>query len=131
MAPPAALPGPPSPIQQKPLPLARLPSALPLRRYLLGVGPPIIDQVLGRNDMGMRLSRFAALAVGVVVLGAGLVSPSLAETWPTRSLHFFVPFPAGGSSDAVARAMQPAIERILGQSVVVENRAGAGGMLGV
>jgi tripartite-type tricarboxylate transporter receptor subunit TctC len=81
--------------------------------------------------MGMRLSRFAALAVGVVVLGAGLVSPSLAETWPTRSLHFFVPFPAGGSSDAVARAMQPAIERILGQSVVVENRAGAGGMLGV
>ena len=42
-----------------------------------------------------------------------------------------MPFPAGGSTDAVARAMQPALEKILGQPVVVENRAGAGGMLGV
>src|SRR5262245_23628368 len=37
----------------------------------------------------------------------------------------------GGSTDAVARAMQPALERILGQPVIVENRAGAGGLLGV
>ena len=50
---------------------------------------------------------------------------------PKKPIRFFVPFPAGGSTDAVARAMQPALEKILGQPVVVENRAGAGGMLGV
>jgi len=73
----------------------------------------------------------AALVLGAAVLAAGQVGPSAAETWPARPLRFFVPFPAGGSTDAVARAMQPALEKILGQNVVVENRAGAGGTLGV
>jgi tripartite-type tricarboxylate transporter receptor subunit TctC len=54
-----------------------------------------------------------------------------AETYPNKAIRFFVPFPAGGSTDAVARAIQPALEKILGQAVVVENRAGAGGTLGV
>ena len=53
------------------------------------------------------------------------------RSFPDRPIRFFVPFPAGGSTDAVARAMQPALEKILGQPVVVENRAGAGGTLGV
>jgi len=70
----------------------------------------------------------AAVAIG---LGPIVAGPSQAETFPNRPIRFFVPFPAGGSTDAVARAMQPALEKILGQSVVVENRAGAGGMLGV
>lgn len=72
-------------------------------------------------------------AVLACVLGAALVTPgaSVAQSWPDKPLRFFVPFPAGGSTDAVARAMQPALEKALGQSVVVENRAGAGGMLGV
>jgi tripartite-type tricarboxylate transporter receptor subunit TctC len=74
--------------------------------------------------------RAAALAVGVVV-GVAPVSPSCAQTWPDKPVRFFVPFPAGGSTDAVARAMQPALEKILGQPVVVENRSGSGGMLGV
>jgi tripartite-type tricarboxylate transporter receptor subunit TctC len=70
-------------------------------------------------------------AAAVFAIAAGLVSPSGAQTFPDRPLRFFVPFPAGGSTDAVARAMQPALEKLLGQTVVVENRAGAGGMLGV
>jgi tripartite-type tricarboxylate transporter receptor subunit TctC len=84
--------------------------------------------------MQLRFSRLgAALSVGALVLGLGLGLPGLAQadTWPSRSIRFFVPFPAGGSTDAVARAMQPALEKILGQTVVVENRAGAGGTLGV
>ncbi len=54
-----------------------------------------------------------------------------AQAFPDKPIRFFVPFPAGGSTDAVARAMQPALEKILGVPVVVENRAGAGGTLGV
>jgi tripartite-type tricarboxylate transporter receptor subunit TctC len=68
------------------------------------------------------------LAIAFGIAGIGL---SWAQTYPSKPLRFIVPFPAGGSTDAVARAMQPALEKILGQPVVVENRAGAGGMLGV
>ena len=72
----------------------------------------------------------AAFVAGVVALVLAPVNTARAE-YPDRPIHFFVPFPAGGSTDAVARAMQPALERILGQPVTVENRSGAGGMLGV
>ena len=68
------------------------------------------------------------------MFGLGLATAAdraRAQVFPDRPIRFFVPFPAGGSTDAVARAMQPALEKILGQPVVVENRAGAGGMLGV
>jgi tripartite-type tricarboxylate transporter receptor subunit TctC len=76
----------------------------------------------------LRLVALAAIGLGPILLPAG---PSIAQTYPDRPIRFFVPFPAGGSTDAVARAMAPALEKILGQPVVVENRAGAGGMLGV
>ena len=82
--------------------------------------------------MPLRVSRFGAvIAAGVFVLGMAAMSPSRAQTYPDRPIRFVVPFPAGGSTDAVSRAMQPALEKILGQPVVVENRAGAGGTLGV
>jgi tripartite-type tricarboxylate transporter receptor subunit TctC len=54
-----------------------------------------------------------------------------AQAFPDKPIRFFVPFPAGGSADAISRAMQPALERLLRQPVVVENRTGAGGLLGV
>jgi len=73
-------------------------------------------------------ARRLILAIAFGIAGIGL---SWAQTFPSKPLRFIVPFPAGGSTDAVARAMQPALEKILGQPVVVENRAGAGGMLGV
>jgi tripartite-type tricarboxylate transporter receptor subunit TctC len=69
------------------------------------------------------------LAIGLCVAAIG--SLSWAQTYPSKPIRFIVPFPAGGSTDAVARALQPALEKILGQPVVVENRAGAGGTLGV
>jgi tripartite-type tricarboxylate transporter receptor subunit TctC len=76
--------------------------------------------------------RSIAIVAAVVIAAAiGPVAPSSAQSYPDRPIRFFVPFPAGGSTDAVARAMQPALEKILGQPVVVENRAGAGGTLGV
>jgi tripartite-type tricarboxylate transporter receptor subunit TctC len=68
-----------------------------------------------------------AMAFGL----CGVATEAAGQAYPSKPIRFFVPFPAGGSTDAVARAIQPALERILGQHVVVENRAGAGGMLGV
>src|SRR5438046_4782112 len=75
--------------------------------------------------------RSIAISAAVAIAALGPVAPSSAQSCPDRPIRFFVPFPAGGSTDAVARAMQPALEKILGQAVVVENRPGAGGMMGV
>lgn len=77
------------------------------------------------------LSRRTILALGAGIAGLKAAGPAFAQTFPGKSLRFFVPFPGGGSTDTVARALQPALEKILGQPVVVENRTGAGGMLGV
>lgn len=71
------------------------------------------------------------LAIGFGITAVATTSLCWADSYPSKPIRFIVPFPAGGSTDAVARAMQPALEKILGQTVVVENRSGAGGMLGV
>ena len=52
-------------------------------------------------------------------------------TWPTRPIRFVVTFPAGGSSDAAARIVAPKLSKRLGQSVVVDNKPGAGGGVGL
>ena len=75
--------------------------------------------------------RGAVLAVCMAALVIGPVDPSRAQTFPSKPLRFIVPFPAGGATDAAARAMQPQLEKILGQTVVIENRAGAGAVIGL
>jgi tripartite-type tricarboxylate transporter receptor subunit TctC len=52
-------------------------------------------------------------------------------SWPTRSITMIVPFPPGGLADIVARPVAEALSRELGQSVVIENKAGAGGGIGM
>lgn len=53
-----------------------------------------------------------------------------AQTWPARPVRLVVPFPPGGAVDAYARIVQTRLAEQLGQSVVIENRGGAGGMIG-
>ena len=62
-----------------------------------------------------------------------LVAPAAAGAqggWPTRTLTMIVPFPPGGQADLAARPIAAALEKLLGQAVVVENRGGAGGAVG-
>jgi tripartite-type tricarboxylate transporter receptor subunit TctC len=66
--------------------------------------------------------------VGMLLLCAGVAS---AQPYPAKPIRFIVSFPPGGSSDLIARAIAPRMGERLGQPVVVENRPGAGGMIGV
>jgi tripartite-type tricarboxylate transporter receptor subunit TctC len=70
-----------------------------------------------------------AFALLLTVLGAHAASAQ-STTWPDRPIHLIVPFPAGSSSDIVARIVAKGLGDRLGQQFVVENRPGASGNLG-
>jgi tripartite-type tricarboxylate transporter receptor subunit TctC len=69
----------------------------------------------------------AAGATALVATGAGALAQS---NWPTRPLRLVVPYPPGGSSDIIARAIGPLLSAELKQPVVIENKPGANGNLG-
>lgn len=62
--------------------------------------------------------------------GAQLSSVAMAAQWPTKPIRMVVPFPPGGGTDLVGRTAANALAVALGQSVVVDNRGGAGGIIG-
>jgi tripartite-type tricarboxylate transporter receptor subunit TctC len=73
----------------------------------------------------------AVVASIFVFFGLGFSSNPAASAYPDKPIRLIVSFPAGGSSDAMARIVQPGLEKELGQPVVVENRPGAGGMIAI
>ena len=68
---------------------------------------------------------FVAAALNIVLLGEGW-----SQAYPTRTIQLVVAYAAGGTCDIVARSVAERLGAALGQSVVVENRAGAGGAIG-
>jgi tripartite-type tricarboxylate transporter receptor subunit TctC len=64
------------------------------------------------------------------LLGALLSASVLAQSWPQKPVRFIVPFPPGGATDISARLLGEKLTQIWGQSVVIENRGGAGGGVG-
>ena len=73
------------------------------------------------------------VALGVAVLAAlctPLARTATAQTWPERSVRLIVPYPPGGNVDGAARIIANKLQEKLGQPFVIENRAGAGGLIG-
>jgi tripartite-type tricarboxylate transporter receptor subunit TctC len=67
-------------------------------------------------------------AMAAIIVGTGTAA---AETYPSRPITMIAPFPAGGPSDALARVLSEPMRTALGQPIVIENVAGAGGNIGV
>ena len=63
-------------------------------------------------------------------LVAGLATPAAAQEYPTQTIKIISSFGAGGGSDTIARILAQRMQEKLGQNVIVENRPGAGGVLG-
>src|SRR5690606_37942849 len=72
------------------------------------------------------------LRLAAALLAASACIPQLAtaQSYPTKSVKIIVPFPAGGVTDLIARLVADKLGPVWGQTVIVENRAGASGMIG-
>ncbi len=73
----------------------------------------------------MKLAKFAAVALGLLVAAS-----AGAQSWPHKPVRFIVPFPPGGATDIAARLLGQELQDMWGQTVVIENRGGAGGGVG-
>ena len=81
----------------------------------------------GLREFASALCRAIALAIGI----ASIASPAVAQTYPSRPITLIVPVNPGGPNDMVARLVAPPLSKLLGQSVIVENRPGASQKIGI
>jgi tripartite-type tricarboxylate transporter receptor subunit TctC len=94
---------------------------------------------MGRNNEKSReemhvtrnIARFATAVIAVIAVTLAMGTLPTAAAFPDKPIRFIVGFPPGGSSDAMARIVQQGLEKQLGQTVVIENKPGAGAMIGI
>src|SRR5437667_4841227 len=85
---------------------------------------------IGRDRMKLPRRNFLHLVASAAALPA-VSRIASAQTYPSRPITMVVPFPAGGSTDTLARIISEPLRLVLGQSVIIENVGGASGALGV
>ena len=81
--------------------------------------------------MPAAVQRTLLCATALATLAALVALPAFAQgDWPSKPIRIVVPYPAGGTTDQLARAIAQPLQETLGQPIIVENKAGAGGTLG-
>src|SRR5262245_59898645 len=98
-----------------------------------------MSSVLGTSAKSARNNKEAAMMIrtvprtfGLLGLALALAAPdaALAQVWPTRNIRAIIPLAPGNAQDVVGRIVLEQLSRQIGQPIVVENRAGAGGTTG-
>ena len=82
------------------------------------------------NSHGTRSLRLSAIALAILAGSFSASTTAPAQDYPTRTVRIIVPFPAGGTADAMPRVIADYLTRKWKQPVVIENRSGAGGNVG-
>src|SRR3984885_1427229 len=77
----------------------------------------------------MRFLTILWVAIAGLLTTPMIVGPVAAQKWPSRAVRLVVPYPAGGNVDGAARIISNKLQEVLGQPFVVENKAGAGGLI--
>src|SRR5450759_4904927 len=85
----------------------------------------------GELKPGEMMRTKSGTAICAVLLGNLAPALALAQTWPAKPIRMVVPFPPGGAPDTVARLIAPKLTESLGQSVIIDNRAGASSNIGM
>lgn len=80
--------------------------------------------------MPRKNSPLSTAVKATILLASMAASAAMAQAWPARSISLVVPFPAGGTTDVLARAVGTELSKALGQPVIVESKPGAGATLG-
>ncbi|HEU0203857.1 MAG TPA: tripartite tricarboxylate transporter substrate binding protein, partial [Burkholderiaceae bacterium] len=80
----------------------------------------------------MSKRTFLAACVAATATFAAALAPAHAQSnWPQKPIRLIVPYPAGGPVDSLGRAIAPALGKELGQSIIIDNKAGASGTIGM
>ena len=74
---------------------------------------------------------FRFIVAALAALALTLATPAGAQNYPSKPIRLIVPFPPGGGTDAVSRLVAQELQKSTGWTIVVENKAGAGGMIGL
>ena len=72
-----------------------------------------------------------ALALSAGIFLSGAAASTLAQSFPSRPIRLVVAYPPGGATDILARAIAPKAGELLGQQIIIDNRTGANGNIGI
>jgi tripartite-type tricarboxylate transporter receptor subunit TctC len=82
------------------------------------------------RPMPRFMPRFISLPLKAAAVLAALTTLATAQDYPTKPIRMIIPFPPGGGSDVAGRVIANVLTERLGKQVIVDNRAGAGGVIG-